>query len=94
MGCAYGGHMDDYLQNIVDVRKDVEGMNYQYRYCLYHNIRHLNVGVVETESGGDGDGGSEMAPSVVKRPRAIVPCTALAEPIQSWRTPTLCFLVG
>jgi len=37
----FGGKMDDYLRDSVAVEKDVEGLCYTYRHCLYHNIRTL-----------------------------------------------------
>lgn len=41
---VFGGQLDDYIQNIVSIEKDVEGMNYRYRYCLYHNERFVEPG--------------------------------------------------
>ncbi|KAJ1625984.1 putative methylene tetrahydrofolate dehydrogenase [Pavlovales sp. CCMP2436] len=41
---VFGGQMDDYIQNIVSIKKDVEGMNYRYRYSLYHNERFVEPG--------------------------------------------------
>lgn len=41
---VFGGQMDDYIQNIVSIKKDVEGMNYRYRYALYHNERFIEPG--------------------------------------------------
>jgi methylenetetrahydrofolate dehydrogenase (NAD+) len=33
---------DQYLQNVVDVSKDVEGLHHKYVYNMYHNIRFLD----------------------------------------------------
>lgn len=41
---VFGGQMDDYIQNIVSIKKDVEGMNYKYRFALYHNERFVEPG--------------------------------------------------
>mmetsp|Transcript_8731 Transcript_8731/g.24075 ORF Transcript_8731/g.24075 Transcript_8731/m.24075 type:complete len:317 (+) Transcript_8731:65-1015(+) len=41
---VFGGQMDDYIQNIVSIKKDVEGMNYRYRFALYHNERFIEPG--------------------------------------------------
>ncbi|KAI9364964.1 hypothetical protein DFJ73DRAFT_356148 [Zopfochytrium polystomum] len=39
---VYGGTQDQYLQNSVSVKKDVEGLCHTYRYNMYHNIRFLD----------------------------------------------------
>lgn len=39
---VFGGSQDQYLQNIVSVKKDVEGLCHTYRYNMYHNIRFLD----------------------------------------------------
>ncbi|RKP03030.1 hypothetical protein CXG81DRAFT_29382 [Caulochytrium protostelioides] len=39
---VFGDAMDQYLQNIVDPAKDVEGLCHTYRFYMYHNIRHLD----------------------------------------------------
>ncbi|RKO94649.1 hypothetical protein BDK51DRAFT_43523 [Blyttiomyces helicus] len=39
---VFGGTQDQYLQNTVSVKKDVEGLCYTYRYNMYHNIRYLD----------------------------------------------------
>ena len=38
----YGGSMDDYLRDSIDVRKDVEGLCFTYRHNLYHNKRFMD----------------------------------------------------
>ena len=39
---VFGPGEDQYLQNIVAVEKDVEGLCHKYRYNMYHNIRYLD----------------------------------------------------
>lgn len=34
-----GGTMDDYLKELVNYKKDVEGLSHHYRFNLYHNIK-------------------------------------------------------
>jgi methylenetetrahydrofolate dehydrogenase (NAD+) len=38
----FGGRQDQYLQSIVDVSKDVEGLSHQYIFNMYQNIRFLD----------------------------------------------------
>lgn len=44
---VFGGNQDQYLQNTVDISKDVEGLCHTYRYNMYHNIRVLGEGASE-----------------------------------------------
>lgn len=37
-----GDQQDSYLREIVDLKKDVEGLNARYRYNLYHDVRYLD----------------------------------------------------
>ena len=37
----FGGRQDTYLQQIVDPRKDVEGLNFYYCWNMYHNVRWI-----------------------------------------------------
>ncbi|CAG8549878.1 5289_t:CDS:2 [Ambispora leptoticha] len=39
---VYGDRQDQYLQNVVDYRKDVEGLCHMYVSNMYHNIRHID----------------------------------------------------
>ncbi|ORY04088.1 NAD(P)-binding protein [Basidiobolus meristosporus CBS 931.73] len=39
---VFGGNQDQYIQNVVSPRKDVESLCHQYRYNMYHNIRYLD----------------------------------------------------
>ncbi|RMZ87449.1 hypothetical protein DV736_g5324, partial [Chaetothyriales sp. CBS 134916] len=38
----FNSRQDQYLQQIVDVRKDVEGLSHQYIFNMYQNIRFLD----------------------------------------------------
>ncbi|KAF8953658.1 NAD-dependent 5,10-methylenetetrahydrafolate dehydrogenase [Podila verticillata] len=40
---VFGDRQDQYLQNVVDVNKDVEGLHHKYVYNMYHNIRFLDA---------------------------------------------------
>ncbi|KAG0236946.1 NAD-dependent 5,10-methylenetetrahydrafolate dehydrogenase [Actinomortierella wolfii] len=39
---VFGDRQDQYLQNVVSVAKDVEGLHFKYVYNMYHNIRFLD----------------------------------------------------
>jgi len=82
----FGGRQDTYLQQIVDPRKDVEGLNFFYCWNMYHNVRWLKPNHVgsapgtTTESelqhrdGNVADDGN-APPGFCK---SILPCTPLA----------------
>ena len=38
----FGNRQDQYLQQVTDVSKDVEGLSYRYIFKLYHNERFLD----------------------------------------------------
>ncbi|WVQ81464.1 hypothetical protein IAT38_003588 [Cryptococcus sp. DSM 104549] len=38
----YGGRQDQYLQSVVSPQKDVEGLNHQFLFNLYHNVRFIS----------------------------------------------------
>lgn len=38
----YGGRQDQYLQSVVSAQKDVEGLNHQFLFNLYHNTRFIS----------------------------------------------------
>lgn len=40
----FGNRQDQYLQQIVDVSKDVEGLSHRYIFNMYQNIRFLDEG--------------------------------------------------
>ena len=39
----FGSRQDQYLQQIVDVSKDVEGLSHRYIFNMYQNIRYLDA---------------------------------------------------
>ena len=39
---VFGGRQDQYLQQIPDTTKDVEGLSHRYIFKLYHNERYLD----------------------------------------------------
>ncbi|KAL1920233.1 uncharacterized protein VTP21DRAFT_1379 [Calcarisporiella thermophila] len=41
---VFGDRQDQYLQNVVSVDKDVEGLCHKHVYNMYHNIRFLDEG--------------------------------------------------
>lgn len=82
----FGGRRDTYLQQIVDPRKDVEGLHFSYCWNMYHNVRWLKPADVgrapgtATEVAADGSGrgrgsGDEPPAGFYK---SILPCTPLA----------------
>ncbi|KAI9636671.1 methylenetetrahydrofolate dehydrogenase [Dioszegia hungarica] len=79
----YGGRQDQYLQSVVSPYKDVEGLNHQFLFNLYHNVRFINPLTLRPipashlpqplkPSPSDGD----SAPSGTVK--SILPCTPLA----------------
>ncbi|GFZ47479.1 Methylenetetrahydrofolate dehydrogenase [NAD(+)] [Saitozyma sp. JCM 24511] len=80
----YGGRQDQYLQSVVSPQKDVEGLNHQFLFNLYHNIRfispltlrpipssHLPTPLQPPKPGQD----EPLPPGSVK---SVLPCTPLA----------------
>ena len=41
----FGSRQDQYLQQVTDSKKDVEGLNFNYAFKLYHNERFLDEGM-------------------------------------------------
>ena len=39
---VFGGTQDEYIQNTISIKKDVEGLNFLYRSNMYQNIRFLD----------------------------------------------------
>lgn len=62
----FNTRQDQYLQQIVDVSKDVEGLSHRYVFNMYQNIRFLDENV---STDGKGEGGKQ---------KSILPCTPLA----------------
>lgn len=78
----FGGRQDTYLQQIVDPRKDVEGLHFSYCFNMYHNIRWINPsqlggapGTTIEASSGSADKEESIPPGYAK---SILPCTPLA----------------
>lgn len=66
----FNNRQDQYLQQIVDVSKDVEGLSHRYVFNMYQNIRFLDDDNSSSTSGPPGEEG--------KRQKSILPCTPLA----------------
>ncbi|EEA18642.1 Methylenetetrahydrofolate dehydrogenase [NAD(+)] [Talaromyces marneffei ATCC 18224] len=62
----FNNRQDQYLQQIVDVSKDVEGLSHRYVFNMYQNIRFLDEKV---SADGKSEGGTQ---------KSILPCTPLA----------------
>lgn len=78
----FGGRQDTYLQQIVDPRKDVEGLHFSYCFNMYHNIRWISPaqlggapGTTIEASSGSADSEDSIPPGYAK---SILPCTPLA----------------
>jgi methylenetetrahydrofolate dehydrogenase (NAD+) len=78
----FGGRQDTYLQQILDPRKDVEGLHFSYCWNMYHNVRW----VLPKQIGGAPGTTTEVAIGPVQREddipagfaKSILPCTPLA----------------
>ncbi|WVN91105.1 uncharacterized protein L203_106354 [Cryptococcus depauperatus CBS 7841] len=77
----YGGRQDQYLQSVVSPQKDVEGLNHQFLFNLYHNVRFINpstlkpVPVPHLPENLD-KSKEDIAPEGTVK--SILPCTPLA----------------
>ena len=82
----FGGRQDTYLQQIVNPRKDVEGLNFYYCWNMYHNVRWIKPNELGsapgTASEGQLQGASDVAENGESVPpgfsKSILPCTPLA----------------
>jgi methylenetetrahydrofolate dehydrogenase (NAD+) len=79
----FGTRQDQYLQQIVDVAKDVEGLSHRYIFNMYQNIRYLDAR--DGDRDGDKDAGAAGAAQKQQqqqhqegRQKSILPCTPLA----------------
>ncbi|KAK4688373.1 methylenetetrahydrofolate dehydrogenase (NAD+), partial [Tremellales sp. Uapishka_1] len=78
------GIMDQYLQSVVSAVKDVEGLNHQFLFNLYHNVRFISpltlkplpASQVTAASAVSKPGEEEAAP--LGACKSILPCTPLA----------------
>jgi methylenetetrahydrofolate dehydrogenase (NAD+) len=77
----FGDRQDQYLQSVVDPVKDVEGLNHQFLFNLYHNVRFISPVTLrpipeshlpQPMKGADAD---QPPQGTVK---SILPCTPLA----------------
>ncbi|EIW67140.1 hypothetical protein TREMEDRAFT_45534 [Tremella mesenterica DSM 1558] len=78
----YGGRQDQYLQSVVSPLKDVEGLNHQFLFNLYHNIRFISPHTLRPIP-------ASHIPQPILKPgqeappppgtvKSIIPCTPLA----------------
>ncbi|WFC99952.1 methylenetetrahydrofolate dehydrogenase (NAD(+)) [Malassezia yamatoensis] len=81
----FGGRQDTYLQQIVDPRKDVEGLNFYYCWNLYHNVRWIKPSHLGNAPGTTSESELLNDPKVAEKGQApegyaksILPCTPLA----------------
>ncbi|PKI85334.1 methylenetetrahydrofolate dehydrogenase (NAD(+)) [Malassezia vespertilionis] len=78
------GRQDTYLQQIVDPRKDVEGLNFYYCWNMYHNVRWIKPSQMGSAPGATSEGdlrsqdvaANETVPAGFAK--SILPCTPLA----------------
>ena len=77
----FHGRQDTYLQQIVDPRKDVEGLHFSYCWNMYHNVRFIAPsqlggapGTTREMPAPEGD--EETVPAGMAK--SILPCTPLA----------------
>lgn len=80
------GRQDTYLQQIVDPRKDVEGLHFSYCWNMYHNVRWISPAKLgnapgttrelpEERATREAHDGEQVPPGMAK---SILPCTPLA----------------
>ncbi|SPO25347.1 related to MTD1 - methylenetetrahydrofolate dehydrogenase (NAD+) [Ustilago trichophora] len=80
------GRQDTYLQQIVDPRKDVEGLHFSYCWNMYHNVRWISPAKLGNAPGTTRElpeeratrealDGEQVPPGMAK---SILPCTPLA----------------
>ncbi|OWZ41338.1 methylenetetrahydrofolate dehydrogenase (NAD+) [Cryptococcus neoformans c45] len=83
----YGGRQDQYLQSVVSPQKDVEGLNHQFLFNLYHNVRFINPLTLRPipashlpeplpSKSGNNSKDEDVAPEGTVK--SILPCTPLA----------------
>lgn len=78
----FGGRQDTYLQQILDPRKDVEGLHFSYCWNMYHNVRW----VLPKQVGGAPGTTTEVTAGLLTDKevippgfaKSILPCTPLA----------------
>ncbi|WVQ75383.1 hypothetical protein IAR50_005003 [Cryptococcus sp. DSM 104548] len=81
----YGGRQDQYLQSVLSPQKDVEGLNHQFLFNLYHNTRFINPSTLrpipashlpEPLPSKGKPANDDIAPEGTVK--SILPCTPLA----------------
>ncbi|WVF65641.1 hypothetical protein IAT40_000372 [Kwoniella sp. CBS 6097] len=84
----YGGRQDQYLQSVVSPQKDVEGLNHQFLFNLYHNIRFISPLTLRPLPSSSSSAASTTGPASSKSTqtdqgpegsvKSVLPCTPLA----------------
>ncbi|WFD31523.1 methylenetetrahydrofolate dehydrogenase (NAD(+)) [Malassezia sp. CBS 17886] len=81
----FGGRQDTYLQQIVDPRKDVEGLHFYYCWNMYHNVRWIQPSQLGNAPGTTSETElQKLHPAMVDGSvppgfgKSILPCTPLA----------------
>lgn len=82
----FGGRQDTYLQQIVDPRKDVEGLHFFYCWNMYHNVRWIKPSQLGSAPGTSNEADLRGLDSNVLDEdnvppgfcKSILPCTPLA----------------
>lgn len=82
----FGGRQDTYLQQIVDPRKDVEGLHFFYCWNMYHNVRWIKPSQLGSAPGTSNEADLRgMDSNVLDEDnvppgfcKSILPCTPLA----------------
>ncbi|WVQ93290.1 hypothetical protein IAU59_000357 [Kwoniella sp. CBS 9459] len=87
----YGGRQDQYLQSVVSPQKDVEGLNHQFLFNLYHNIRFISPLTLRPIPSSSSSATSASAAGATKSAaqtnadqgpegsvKSVLPCTPLA----------------
>ena len=78
----FGGRQDTYLQQILDPRKDVEGLHFSYCWNMYHNVRWVSPRQLggapgtTTEAASGALDSQDLVPAGYAK--SILPCTPLA----------------
>ncbi|KAL7411940.1 putative methylenetetrahydrofolate dehydrogenase [Mrakia frigida] len=73
----YGGTQDQYLQQVVSPLKDVEGLNHQFLFNLYHNIRYISPLTLKPPRSATPASAAATTPQPGTL-KSILPCTPLA----------------
>ncbi|OCF40247.1 methylenetetrahydrofolate dehydrogenase (NAD+) [Kwoniella heveanensis CBS 569] len=80
----YGGRQDQYLQSVVSPQKDVEGLNHQFLFNLYHNIRFISpltlrpIPASTSSSSTPASKSTQTDQGPEGSVKSVLPCTPLA----------------